>query len=153
MTTPEQSPDDFSGHQFRRRFEQARMIVDAYARFLETSGPLPGQVMDISSLPCEKGEIRRALLLCLNCNLDTDLQADLEAGFLLLSAFQDGVGTLPAGEVFAALDLDACPREINAYLAGEHDAFEPWRKKARTELQRLRREVEQIRSALNSSPC
>ncbi len=142
-----------SGHDFRRRLEEARGAVDDYARFLERAGPMPGQVVDSAVLPLAKNEIRAALLLCLSCSLEPELQEHLEAGYLLLSAFQPGVGPLPVGEAFAGLDLEAPPESISAQLAEDYRGAEPWRQQARDELQQLRRELDQIRSAINSYPA
>ncbi|MFV8817076.1 hypothetical protein [Haliea sp. E17] len=141
-------PGTLSGHQFRQRFDEARHIVDDYARFLAQSGPMPGQVMDASLLPHPKHRIRSAVLLCLNCNLDPVLGEHLEAGYLLLSAFQDGVGPRAVGEVFAHLELEADPHAIDAILKREYQAADPFRNRARQELQELHRDLESLRRAI-----
>ena len=77
-----------------------RMVLD-YARYLEGASPMPGQVLDASCLPHDKELLRDALLFCISNSSDPRLEEHLKAGFLMLSAFQHGVGEAGAGVEFA----------------------------------------------------
>ncbi len=152
MTSSPFIPPELSGHDFRARFQRAQSIVDEYARVLDNITLLPGQVADAALLPREKEDIRSALYLCLSCNLDPQLSEHLEAGYLLLSAFQPELGHDIVGEQFVHYDLDADPAEIAARLEREHAQAVPWRQLAQAELARLQQDIDQLRAMAISYP-
>lgn len=120
--------------------ETQRMVLD-YARFLEHSAPLPGRLVDASSLPHGKSELKEALLMCIgNCN-DPRLEEHLKHGYLMLSAFQEGVGEQDLGTDFGSLDLDLDPLDIATRIEQESAVLHPWRESVQAELERLQQDL------------
>ena len=72
--------------------ETARGIVQDYKVFLETSAPMPGRVADVSELPHSKDLIKDAISVCITVLGDPQLTEHLKYGYLMLSAWQNGVG-------------------------------------------------------------
>ena len=72
--------------------ETAHKIVHQYAEFLEAGAPLPGCVADVNQLPYPKQEIKAALVLCASTIDTPEITEDLKHGYLMLSAWQEGVG-------------------------------------------------------------
>ena len=103
---------------------------------------------DASRLPHPKTELKLALLLCLAEAHDDMMREHLEAGYLMLSAFQEGVGGESVGERFADMDLEASPEQIAATLERKHHQAAPWRRRSEEELQRLQLELDQLRRAV-----
>jgi len=75
--------------------ETAQRVVQDYRVFLESSAPLPGRVADVSELPHSKDLIKDAISVCITELRDTQLTEHLKYGYLMLSAWQSGVGTKP----------------------------------------------------------
>jgi len=128
--------------------DRAWTQVADYAQFLNESAPWPGHVTDASVLPHPKAELKLALLLCLGNTDDEMMREHLEAGYLMLSAFQDGVGGEPAGERFDNLDLEVSPEQIAATLERKYLHAAPWRRRAAEEMERLQKELEQLHRAV-----
>jgi hypothetical protein len=80
----------------------ARKVVQDYANFLNTSAPLPGCVADSQQLPHHKELIKESLFTCINATGDPELIGHLKNGYLMLSAWQEGVGEHNLGMDFTA---------------------------------------------------
>lgn len=119
--------------------EAQRMVLD-YARFLDHSPPMPGRVKDASSLPHNKAELKAALLLCIGHTGDGRLEEHLKSGYLMLSAFQEGVGE-DLGTDFACLDLEQDPLEVAALLEQDAESAHPWQACVREELHSLQQDL------------
>lgn len=119
--------------------EAQRMVLD-YARFLEHSPPMPGRVMDAAGLPHRKEELKEALLMCISNTGDARLEQHLRHGYLMLSAFQEGLAD-ECGVDFAALDLDADPLDIATAIEETEMAAQPWQNRVRDELERLNQDL------------
>ncbi|TGD73442.1 hypothetical protein E4634_10430 [Mangrovimicrobium sediminis] len=144
--------DHLLGTPGRSQYLDARRQVTDYAQFLERAAPMPGQVADANQLPHPKGELKLALLLCLGGACEEKVREQLEAGYLMLSAFQEGVGRPFVGADFAGLDLDTDPEEVALALERAYLEASPWRRLAMRELQRLREELQQLQLVLGGSP-
>lgn len=120
-----------------------RMVLD-YARYLERSAPMPGQVVDASRLPHDKPLLRDALLFCIGNSSDPRLEEHLKAGYLMLSAFQEGAGEPGHGSDFASLDLDRDMLDVAHQLETEDAASGDWRALATHELEQLRQELYEL---------
>ncbi len=127
-----------------------RMVLD-YARYLEGASPMPGQVLDASCLPHDKELLRDALLFCISNSSDPRLEEHLKAGFLMLSAFQHGVGEAGAGVEFAALDLDADMLDTAHHLEMQQERSQHWSLIAGRELQQMQEELNELELELAQS--
>lgn len=123
------------------RFIEAQRRVLDYARYLEDHPPLPGRIRDTRALPHEKVLLKRALLMCISHASDGRLEEHLKAGYLMLSAFQPGVGSGDIGPDFAALDLDADPLDIATRIECDSDRARDLVTRAEAELAALRDEL------------
>jgi len=75
----------------------AQQLVNNYGQVLDSVSGL--EIADTSSLPASKEVMKAALLLCIRLS-DTDQAREvLKAGYVQLSTFQDGVGTIPDSEL------------------------------------------------------
>ena len=120
-----------------------RMVLD-YARYLERSAPMPGQIVDATRLPHDKSTLRDALLFCIGNSSDPRLEEHLKAGYLMLSAFQEGVGEPGQGHDFASLDLEADILDIAHQLETEQEDTGEWRAMATLELEQMRQELYEL---------
>ena len=101
--------DTRSTEQNTLTIEAAQQIVQQYRLFLEDCAPLPGRVSDVSHLPHRKEIIKDAILVCIRTFRDPSLTEHLRHGYLMLSAWQSGVGEQDLGPDFSQLDLEADP--------------------------------------------
>lgn len=122
--------------------EAQRMVLD-YARFLENSPPMPGRVMDRSLLPYDKAKLKAALLMCISNTGDQRLEEHLKHGYLMLSAFQEGVED-NGGVDFAGLNLEADPLDIATTIEEAEASAHPWQSRVRVELERLRNDLYEL---------
>ena len=128
------SPSDLS-------IETAQRVVHDYRVFLETSAPLPGRVADVSELPHSKGHIKDAISACITAFRDPQLTEHLKYGYLMLSAWQSGVGTKALGPEFAHLDLDGDPLELARQIQEQSAPMEKWNPIIRAEQAKLTSEL------------
>lgn len=119
------------------RFMDAQRRVLDYARYLETNPPMPGRVRDVARLPHDKQVLKQALLTCIGHSNDARLGEHLKAGYLLLSAFQEGVGCEEVGTDFTALDLAADPLDIATRIERDADETRDLRVRVDAELTQL----------------
>ena len=106
--------------------ERARLVVQAYANFLNTSAPLPGCVADSSELPYDKELIKESLFVCINATGDPELIEHFKHGYLMLSAWQDQVGEQRLGLDFSRMDLDRDPEVTAAEVQRASDKIAGW---------------------------
>ena len=78
---------------------KAQRVVQDYRVFLETSAPLPGRVADERQLPHSKEQIKHAISVCISVIRDPQLNEHLKHGYLMLSAWQNGVGHKTWGSI------------------------------------------------------
>ncbi len=124
------------------QFIRAQRKVLDYARFIESCAPMPGTVADASLLPPPKEELKTALIQCIGNNSDPRLAEHLRHGYLMLSAWQDGVGEQIVGMNFAALDLEADPLDTATRLEQQSDAVKHWQGLVELEQAELRADLE-----------
>lgn len=129
------------GAEYELDFLKAQRMVLDYARFLETSAPMPGRVIDAAKLPHSKENLKHALLMCIGSGSDHRLEEHLKAGYLMLSAFQSGVGQVGLGTDFAVLDLEGDVADIAAQLEQDEAEVETWRLDVRRELEELKQDL------------
>ncbi len=117
--------------------ETARGIVQDYKVFLETSAPMPGRVADVSELPHSKDLIKDAISVCITVLGDPQLTKHLKYGYLMLSAWQNGVGANTLGPDFSQLDLDIDPLELAQQIQEQSAPMEKWSPVIRAEQAKL----------------
>jgi hypothetical protein len=120
--------------------EAQRKVLD-YARFLETSAPMPGRIADVSSLPHPKEKLQSALLMCIGSSSDAHLEEHLKHGYLMLSAFQSDVGEQQIGVDFANLDLESDPVTIAEIIECKSAEARDWEPRIQAELQQLQQDL------------
>ena len=106
--------------------ETAHRIVQDYADFLKTSAPLPGRLADERQLPHRKLNIKDALSVCINASSDPELIGHLKNGYLMLSAWQPGVGDSDIGVDFASLNLEADPLDVAEQIQRQSEVKHLW---------------------------
>ncbi len=121
--------------------ETAQRVVQDYRVFLETSAPLPGRVADVSELPHSKGHIKDAISVCITVLRNPQLNEHLKYGYLMLSAWQNGVGAQSLGPDFAQLDLDDDPLESAQQIQEKSEPMEKWKPVIKAEQSRLTSEL------------
>ncbi len=121
--------------------EMAQQVVQRYGGCVATCAPLPGRVADTALLPYSKAVIKQALAMSINASDDHELREHLRCGYLMLSAWQDGVGLAPLGPDFTRLNLDADPLEIATNIEEQTEAVAPWRPVIEAEQEILQREL------------
>lgn len=124
--------------------EAAQQIVQQYRLFLEDSAPLPGRVSDVSHLPHRKEIIKDAILVCIRAFRDPSLTEHLRHGYLMLSAWQSGVGEKDLGPDFSQLDLEADPMELAELIQQKSAAANKWTPLIKTEQAVLESELQAI---------
>lgn len=121
--------------------ETAAKVIGDYARFLETSAPPPGRIADTSELPHSKNLIKDALRLLINGTDDAELIGHLKNGYLMLSAWQAGVGEQTVGVDFTSLNLEADPMEIAQKIQCQNSGMDRWKPLIREEQSALAGEL------------
>ena len=124
--------------------ETAHKVVHQYAEFLETGAPLPGCVADVNQLPYPKEKIRAALALCATTTDAPDITEDLKHGYLMLSAWQEGVGGQTLGLNFGELNLDEDPMLIAERIQHQSASIQRWEPLIKAEQMSLLAEFERL---------
>jgi len=124
--------------------DTARKIVRDYAKFMEKSTPLPGCIADIEPLPHPKQRIKDAIGISLRATRDEILVDELKCGYLMLSAWQDGVGSQTLGLDFTSLDLDCDPVLLAEKIQNHSNTIESWKPMIETDQRSLRKEFERL---------
>ena len=106
--------------------DAAQQIVGEFACFLEISAPLPGRLADASELPHDKQAIKDALGACISATGDPQLIEQLKYGYLMLCAWQPGVGQQHIGVDFARLDLEAPVSAVAEQIEQQAGALDEW---------------------------
>jgi hypothetical protein len=110
----------------RRHFIQGMtevIIRESHAvasRFMDfaVENALPGMIYDAALLPYEKEFIRNACVVWMQTNKKDPRMKDWKVVFPILAQFQDGVGLVPLGIDFAAIDCeDMSDEEIYDYIS------------------------------------
>ena len=104
----------------------AQKVVQEYANFLNTSAPLPGCVADTSELPHEKALIKASLFACINATGDPELIGHFKNGYLMLSAWQQGVGNKVLGVDFTRINLEEDPIDIATDVQYQNEQVAHW---------------------------
>ena len=123
---------------------KAQRVVQDYRVFLETSAPLPGRVADERQLPHSKEQIKHAISVCISVIRDPQLNEHLKHGYLMLSAWQNGVGHTNLGVDFTQLDLDTDPIELADIIQRESDVMSKWTPMIKAEQSILRAELKAL---------
>ncbi|RLA42694.1 MAG: hypothetical protein DRR06_13865 [Gammaproteobacteria bacterium] len=108
-------------------FESAHRIVRDYGDFLQTSAPLPGCVADEKQLPHAKIHIKDAIGVYVNTIGERGVTEELKHGYLMLSAWQDGVGDQPLGVNFSEFDLDEDPLLVAQKIQDQSATMGKWK--------------------------
>ena len=103
-----------------------RRVVSDYALFLETSAPMPGRLADSAELPHDKQRIKRALGACINATGDPDVITELKYGYMMLCAWQPGIGEQRIGIDYANLDLESDPLELAEQIQRQSGELDAW---------------------------
>lgn len=119
----------------------AQKVVQDYADFLDIAAPLPGRVSDESRLPYSKLHIKNALSVCINASCDPQLISHLKNGYLMLSAWQSGVGSRTVGVDFSSLNLAADPLEVAEAIQIQSEQVSRWTPIVKTEQANLASEL------------
>jgi hypothetical protein len=122
--------------------ETAHKVVHGYAGFLETDAPLPGCVADVNQLPYSKEKIKAALALCATTIEAPEITEDLKHGYLMLSAWQEGVGGQVLGLNFSEFDLDDDPMLIAERIQRQSAGIQRWEPQVKAEQVSLLAEFE-----------
>ena len=117
-----------------------RKVLD-YARYLEMQPPMPGRIVDQDSLPHPKNELKVALKMCIANSEDVRLAEHLKSGYLMLSAFQAGVGVKALGTDFGVLDLERDPLDIATQIEEEAEIASFWKACVQSELEQLQQDI------------
>lgn len=121
--------------------ETAQRVVQDYRVFLESSAPLPGRVADVSELPHSKDLIKDAISVCITELRDTQLTEHLKYGYLMLSAWQNGVGDKTLGPDFTQLDLEIDPLDLAQQIQQQSAPMEKWSPMIKDEQAKLTSEL------------
>ena len=133
--------------------ETARGIVQDYKVFLETSAPMPGRVADVSELPHSKDLIKDAISVCITVLGDPQLTEHLKYGYLMLSAWQNGVGANTLGPDFSQLDLDIDPLELAQQIQEQSAPMEKWSPVIKAEQAKLTSELRAMGVNIQLAPA
>lgn len=123
-----------------RFIEAQRMVLD-YARHIEGWAPMPGCIADTTALPHAKDAMKKALLLCIANSSEPRMEEHLKAGYLMLSAYQSGVGEQMLGVKFTELDLEADPLEISVLINTRGNEARKWESQVQAELHELQQDL------------
>jgi hypothetical protein len=82
--------------------------------------------------------LKSALMTCISNSDDPRLEEHLKAGYLMLSAFQQDVGSEELGTDFAGLDLEASPLDIATRIERDAERCGSLQARVESELARLR---------------
>ena len=104
--------------------ETAQQIVQSFADFLEQSDPTPGYIADASELPHDKETLKHAIATCIASTSDPVLIEHLRNGYLMLSAWQEGVGGRQMELAFSRDEPGSRPVEPGEELSPE--GIDPW---------------------------
>ena len=124
--------------------ESAHKVVHGYAGFLETDAPFPGCVADVNELPYSKDKIKAALALCVTTIDAPEITEDLKHGYLMLSAWQEGVGGQTLGLNYGELNLDEDPMLIAERVQRQSASIQTWEKLVKAEQVSLLAEFERL---------
>lgn len=122
--------------------QECQEIICDYAHLLDTDAPLPGCVTDASKLPHPKDTIKLAILTCMvTSGGDEELMRHLRHGYLMLSAFQDGVGEQTLGMDFTNIDLEQDPEAVAFQVQRQSQGVAPWKPAIEAEQGQLLQEL------------
>lgn len=124
------------------RFDRAHRIVREYADFLQTSSPMPGCVADVKQLPHAKAQIKDAIGVYVNKIREDAVTEELKHGYLMLSAWQDGVGEESLGLDFTQLDLDEDPQLVAEMIQEQSASIGKWKPVIEADQAELKAEFE-----------
>ena len=114
-----------SGHPIT--LKDAVGIIQAYAKCLENRALSTSIVTDSKELPCSKEEIKAALLVAMNANIDPVQKKHLAIGYVQLADFQSGVGDKLVGLDISNIDIDADGVELLAeQVSQSQQDFDNW---------------------------
>jgi len=98
-------------------------------------------VADVNELPHSKDLIKDAISVCITVLGDPQLTEQLKYGYLMLSAWQSGVGAKTLGPDFTRLDLDIDPLELAQQIQQLSTPMEKWNPVIKDEQVRLKYEL------------
>jgi len=129
-------------------FMQAQERVLDYARFLEREAPMPGRVLDESRLPHPKAQLKAALLTCISNTSDERIADHLRAGYMMLPAFQPGVGEPALGTDYSSLDLEQDPLTVAGQIERESETAARWGPRLDAEIRAAQQELYSLELAI-----
>ena len=119
-------------------------VVQAYGKVLETKAPAPGTVADVKKLPYPKPVIKKALVAALRITDDPKMKEHLKIGYILLSAWQEGVGENDQGLNTLALDMSQDTKSLAQAVLEQSSGSEKWIAKAQEEKETLAKELQEM---------
>ena len=97
--------------------EESHAVARIFMHFA-IDNAVPGMIYDATMLPYEKEFIRNACVVWMQTNRKDPRMKDWKVVFPILAQFQDGVGLMPLGIDFAAMDYeDMSGEEISEYIS------------------------------------
>ena len=112
---------------FLMSIETAQKIVRDYANFTASSTPLPGCVADTLRLPHPKAKVKTAITICLKSSDNANVRKELGYGYLMLSAWQEGVGGQTVGLDFTGINLEDDPLVIANNIQRHSEKISHWK--------------------------
>lgn len=97
--------------------QESHAVASHFMHFA-VDNALPGMIYDAALLPYEKEFIRNACVVWMQTNRKDPRMKDWKVVFPILAQFQDGVGLVPLGINFTAMDYeDMSDDEISDYIS------------------------------------
>lgn len=132
-----------------RKGEATVALVSAYGAVLRKHAESGSAVSDVSRLPAPKDTMRAVIIAAIHATQDTNLRDQLEGAYVMLAAFQTGVGSKV---IRIETDLSSTPdlKEVQA-LAGrivqQSDEFLHWNSLVMAEQRKLLEDLRVLRAA------
>lgn len=116
-------------------------IIQRYGAVLEHDSPAPGCVADESKLPYSKANIKEALIIGLRATADRQMKKFLQAGYVQLADWQEGVGDSSIGIDLTNIDPDVDVIQLAESIASQGDDLEKWMPIVTAEQEDLKKEL------------
>lgn len=104
----------------------SNIVVADYGEVLETRAPAPGCVADVTELPYQKDEIKRAILMMLGVITDSQLREHLRFAYVSLADWQVGVGTRHLGLDITKIDRNKLIDDRAKEVLEKGDEMKMW---------------------------
>ena len=119
------------------------VVVAEFGKIL-ASGPVPGSVADVRSLPYPKEEIKRSIIQILATVTDPQLRENLKFAYVSLADWQVGVGPMNQGLEITKFDCSKPVQELLNEVGARGEEWTKWKPIVKAEQEALIADLQKL---------